>query len=281
MKRVLCFLIVFSCLQSGYSQSQEYLTLMNELDSLRKLPAPTKTSPDKVLYFVYENPETIAEIHKYTNLRYLYGWVGLIKGNEFCGLKNLNGLGLYTGRSYPCLKDFYHIQALDLWGVDTYLPEYLFNFKNLLHLTLSFHRIRYISSRIKELKKLEFLSLGLGKIRYFPEDICELSNLYSLDIVGNHSIKLPPSFIKLKKLKELTIALDLSNDENIQILSQMKQLQKLTVYMKRLGRHPKTLKELSFIKKIRVNVWHKSEKRRNEWYKKIDKSVNIFIYPPY
>ncbi|WP_157558338.1 leucine-rich repeat domain-containing protein [Microscilla marina] len=241
---------------------------MNELDSLRKLPDPTKTSPDKVLYFVYKSPETIAQIPKYTNLRYLYGIRALVKDNEFCGLKNLNGLGLYTGRSYPCLKDFYHIQALDLWGLDPYLPEYLFNFKNLLHLTLSFHRIRYISSRIKELKKLEFLSLGLGRVRYFPKNICELSNLYSLDIVGNRSIKLPLSFIKLK---ELTITLDLSNDENIQILSQMKQLEKLTVYMKRLGKHPKTVKELSFIKKIQLNVW----------YKKIDRNVNIFIAPPY
>jgi Leucine-rich repeat (LRR) protein len=85
------------------------------------------------------------------------------------------------------------------------VPEYIFEFENLMKLCINWNRIEVISDKISNLTSLETCYLSFNNLKTLPDSFGKLKNLKSLYLQGNKFDVIPECIFDLENLKELSL----------------------------------------------------------------------------
>lgn len=104
------------------------------------------------------------------------------------------------------LKKIYNVEHINLdgWGLN-YIPQEIFEFKNLKSLSLEFNQIEEIPKDISLLRSLKYLYLCYNQLERLPESIGELTSLKGLNLIHNNLSSLPSTIKNLKRLKYIYV----------------------------------------------------------------------------
>jgi len=92
----------------------------------------------------------------------------------------------------------------DGWGLE-FIPQEIFELKNLRTLSLEFNQIKNIPDDISELKLLKYLYLCYNQLKELPESIGNLTSLKGLNLIHNNLSTLPKTMRNLKNLKHIYV----------------------------------------------------------------------------
>ncbi len=265
------YIIFLLLIISSEAFSQKSLdSLFNEIDKEEDnyIKRRSKEIPKNTKYLIISKNKKNSEIYNYTKTRFLYidGIPKFTLTKELNKLTDLELLVTLTDTKVKIskeIKPFPKLMVLTIFSYHSAEHNFVSGCINLRSLIMAARNEEFLSS-LCNLKLLEELRIYFDKrIKYIPDCIYNMKNLRILIILhdSKRTLHLSKNIIKLKKLDSLWLPIEL-NKKNIEILSQMKQLNTLIVSSIQLSDYDE-LKKLYFLKFLII----KEPRKKTNFYK--------------
>jgi hypothetical protein len=246
------YLLIYRCFSQNDYLNKEIAHFRNIIEVYEDSLFKYKTDSIESVYLHKSN--NLDSLEKYRNVQYLDIESKKIYFDSTINyLKRIKFIEISTQEiSYS--DNILPLDSLEIFQIPFYvkrglkeIPYFIFN-KNLKFIIGAFKNSKKIKSenfsRSPNLIRLFFV---FDRIKFLPDFIYGLEKLNSLWVINNRGkiIELSDKILQLKNLINLSIPIEL-NDENINILKEMKQLNSLIVDKIKLKDYSK-LKKLAFL----------------------------------
>ena len=125
------------------------------------------------------------------------------------------------------------------------------NLNQLIKLTMTKNKIKFLPNEIKKLKNLTFLDLSKNKLKIFPTQVFGLKNLKNLILSKNSITKLPKEIHKLYFLKYLDLSFNRIQEIPVE-LNQLENLKNLFLESNLISKFPSKL-ILNFLETLNIS----------------------------
>lgn len=176
--------------------------------------------------------------------------------STICSLKKIKVIYHLRKRTiFPsCFNTLEELEELSIpWSKFKTIPPEIYNLPNLKILRIGQYVGKDLPKELANMKTLEKLEISNlhNRIRKVSPAIYELNNLKSLSLYTKKYVSLEDKFIKLGNLNFFYLNIDLSNENTLKILSNMKNLNGIGVV--NLSEIPQDIEKLSFIETLTID----------------------------